>query len=77
VLLAASTQGLTDGGIAGLLWSYVWTWFGLSLVMASLAEMASMAPTSGGQYHWVSEFAPPKYQKILSYLTGKKWSNHL
>lgn len=28
------------------------------------------APTSGGQYHWVSEFAPPKYQKFLSYVTG-------
>ena len=24
----------------------------------------------GGQYHWVSEFAHPKYQKQLSYLTG-------
>ena len=28
------------------------------------------APTSGGQYHWVSEFAPPEYQKVLSYVTG-------
>jgi choline transport protein len=29
-----------------------------------------MAPTSGGQYHWVSEFAPRKYQKFLSYMSG-------
>lgn len=28
------------------------------------------APTSGGQYHWVSEFAPPSCQCILSYFTG-------
>lgn len=28
------------------------------------------APTSGGQYHWISEFAPRKYQKFLSYLMG-------
>lgn len=28
------------------------------------------APTSGGQYHWVSEFAPAKYQRILSYISG-------
>jgi choline transport protein len=27
-----------------------------------------MAPTSGGQYHWVSEFAPPGGQKLLSYI---------
>ena len=35
-----------------------------------MAEMASMAPIAGAQYHWVSEFAPERYQKILSYLTG-------
>lgn len=40
------------------------------LVYASLAEMASMSPTAGGQYHWVSEFAPPQHQKMLSYLVG-------
>lgn len=52
VLLAASYQGMYSGGLAGLLWSYVWTFSGFSLVVISLAEMASMAPTSGGQYHW-------------------------
>lgn len=41
-----------------------------SSIVASLAEMASMAPTSGGQYHWTSEFAPEKYQKFLSYCSG-------
>ncbi|KAF9073083.1 putative GABA permease [Rhodocollybia butyracea] len=44
--------------------------FGVGFIVLSLAEMASMAPTSGGQYHWVSEFAPPEYQKFLSYLSG-------
>ena len=38
----ATTQGLTSGGLAGLSWSYVWTFFGLGFVMISLAEMASM-----------------------------------
>ena len=28
------------------------------------------APTSGGQYHWVSEFAPKEYQKFISYIVG-------
>jgi len=53
-----------------LFWSYVWTFIGFGFVILSLAEMASMAPISGGQYHWVSEFAPPKYQRFLSYVTG-------
>ncbi|KAJ7772241.1 GABA permease [Mycena metata] len=69
-LLMANTQGLTNGGLAGLWWSFISSFFLIGLVILSLAEMASMAPTSGGQYHWVSEFAPPKYQKPLSYLTG-------
>lgn len=38
--------------------------------MFSLAEMASMAPTAGGQYHWVSEFSPPSLQKPLSFFVG-------
>ncbi|RDW56626.1 hypothetical protein BP5796_13091 [Coleophoma crateriformis] len=69
-LMMANTQGLTDGGLAGLFWSYIWTFVGFGFVILSLAEMASMAPISGGQYHWVSEFAPPRYQKVLSYVTG-------
>lgn len=32
--------------------------------------MASIAPTAGGQYHWVSEFAPASCQKFLSYSAG-------
>ena len=34
-----------------------------------------MAPTAGGQYHWVSEFAPKILQKPLSYLVG--WTSAL
>ncbi|KAF2477510.1 GABA permease-like protein [Lindgomyces ingoldianus] len=70
VLMTATTQGLVDGGPAGLIWSYIWTFFGFSLVIASLAEMSSMAPTAGGQYHWVSEFSPPRFQKPMSYFIG-------
>jgi len=38
------------------------------LVVGSLTDYR--APTSGGQYHWVSEMAPKKHQKFLSYLVG-------
>ncbi|KAF2470504.1 amino acid transporter [Lindgomyces ingoldianus] len=69
-LLIANTQGLVDGGVAGVFWSYIWTFIGFGFVELSLAEMASMAPISGGQYHWVSEFAPPKFQQFLSYMVG-------
>ncbi len=64
------TPGLQNGGRTGLLWSTVWGFVGFGPVYLSMAEMASMAPIAGAQYHWVSEFAPEKYQRILSYITG-------
>ncbi|CAG8252025.1 unnamed protein product [Penicillium olsonii] len=69
-ILISNSQGLENGGLAGIFWSYVWTFVGFGFIIVSLAEMASMAPTSGGQYHWVSEFSSPRYQKFLSYTTG-------
>src|SRR5436309_11927856 len=67
---SANTQGLIAGGLSGLFWSLCWTYLGQFFIVLSLAEMAAMAPTAGGQYHWVSEFAPRKYQKVLSYISG-------
>lgn len=32
--------------------------------------LSSRSPTAGGQYHWVSEFAPRRFQKSLSYSVG-------
>ncbi|KIW91170.1 uncharacterized protein Z519_08065 [Cladophialophora bantiana CBS 173.52] len=61
---------LVDGGTAGMFWSYTWVITGQFFIVLSLAEMASMAPTAGGQYHWVSEFASRRYQKGLSYTSG-------
>lgn len=38
--------------------------------MCSLSELASMAPTAGGQYHYVAMLAPGNCQRILSYIAG-------
>ncbi|KAH2040095.1 hypothetical protein KXW85_008568 [Aspergillus fumigatus] len=70
VILTLLSSALTDGGTAGLIWGFLIVTAGFVLVFASIGEMASMAPTSGGQYHWVSEFAPRRAQKFLSYITG-------
>lgn len=63
-------QGLIDGGRAGLIWTTVVHSVGFIPIVVSMAEMASIAPCAGSQYHWVSEFAHPRYQKVLSYYTG-------
>ncbi|KAK1144230.1 hypothetical protein N8T08_005643 [Aspergillus melleus] len=70
VILTLLGTGLMNGGTAGLVWGFIIVTLGFSLVFASIAGMASMASTSGAQYHWVSEFAPRRYQKFLSYITG-------
>lgn len=68
--LASSLFGLLNGGTAGMIWGYLFCWIGYCLVFASIAEMSSISPTSGGQYHWVSEFAPKNCQRFLSWLVG-------
>ncbi|KAF2228709.1 amino acid transporter [Viridothelium virens] len=69
-VLVTGIFSITNGGTAGTIWMFVMTCFGMFFVMLSLAEMASIAPTAGGQYHWVSEFSPPRYQKLLSFCVG-------
>ena len=68
--LLVASYGLTNGGTAGTIWMTVFVITGVMCMICSMAEMASMAPTAGGQYHWVSEFAPPSVQKPLSYIVG-------
>ncbi len=63
--------GLQDGGPAGLVYGFLFCWAGYTAVVASLAELVSVVPTAGGQYHWTFELAPPKYRKFVSYVTGQ------
>lgn len=50
-VLVSSLSGLINGGFGGLFAQFIWTMFGSLMVCMSLAEMSSMAPTAGGQYH--------------------------
>ncbi|RMZ91198.1 hypothetical protein DV736_g1556, partial [Chaetothyriales sp. CBS 134916] len=74
-VLIAAQYGLQNGGTAGAIWMTLGVIFGVLCLVATMAEMTSMAPTSGGQYHWVSEFARPSIQKPLSYMVG--WMSSL
>lgn len=66
-LLLANAFSLTNGGLAGTVWVYLATWICTFALAASLAEMASMAPTSGGQYR---EFCSFVVGACLSLLTS-------
>lgn len=69
-VLVSLSVGFANGGFAGLFWCFIVTTVCYATVVSSLSEMSSMAPTSGGQYHWTSEFSPPEWQKFLSYFSG-------
>ncbi|RMZ66778.1 amino acid polyamine transporter I [Pyrenophora seminiperda CCB06] len=60
----------SSGGPAGVIYGYLTVWVGTISVFMVLSELVSMAPTSGGQYHWVSMLAPRNSQKLLSYVSG-------
>ena len=64
------TTGLTNGGSAGLVYGYLFVWIGTIAVFTTMAELASMAPTAGGQYHWVWMLAPPWCRRFSSYVMG-------
>lgn len=70
VALGVISTGLFNGGAAGIIYGYIFVWIGNISVFASLCELLSLAPTSGGQYHWVAMLAPAWCSKFLSYLTG-------
>ncbi|KAJ5674493.1 Amino acid/polyamine transporter I [Penicillium maclennaniae] len=72
-VLFANPTSMIDGGPASLVYGYIFCWFGALVTAASLAEMASMAPTSAGQYHWVAILAPRSQAIFLSWVTG--WLN--
>ncbi|KAJ5827392.1 hypothetical protein N7447_004155 [Penicillium robsamsonii] len=63
-------EGLLGGGSAGAVYVYIFAWTGTACCFVALSELASMAPTSGGQYHWCAMLAPISCMKFLSYITG-------
>ncbi|KAK3691335.1 hypothetical protein LTR37_018696 [Vermiconidia calcicola] len=69
-VLLTMIWSLPNGGPSGALYMFLVCAVGLMLNTVSLAEMASMAPSAGGQYQWISEFAPRNAQKLLSYIVG-------
>ncbi|KAI0107269.1 amino acid transporter [Nemania sp. FL0031] len=57
--LVASVPGLLNGGPAGVIYGFIANWIGMASVYCVLGEMASIAPTAGGQC-----------TNFLSYLTA-------
>ncbi|KAJ5592834.1 Amino acid/polyamine transporter I [Penicillium hordei] len=61
---------LSNGGPEALAWGIVIVIFGAMTQSASLAEMASMQPIAGAQYHWTHYLAPPSQRKFITWMQG-------
>lgn len=48
-VLVSLSVGFSNGGYAGLFWCFITTVICYATIVASLAEMESMAPTAGGK----------------------------
>jgi choline transport protein len=53
-----------------MVYGFIYAILGALSTAASLAEMASMYPTSAGQYHWTAVLAPEGQKVFLSWFTG-------
>ena len=63
---------LTNGGPEALAWGIIVVVIGAMAQSASLAEMASMQPIAGAQYHWTHYLAPVKQKKFITWMQGTR-----
>jgi len=66
----ANATAMLNGGPVTLVYGFIYAFLGALATASSLAEMASMYPTSGGQYHWAAMLAPRGQKAFVSWFCG-------
>ncbi|KAJ4984182.1 choline transport [Stagonosporopsis vannaccii] len=69
-IAATFALAISQGGPVTLIYGPIIMCVLVGACAVTLAELASVYPTAGGQYHWVSILAPQKWSRALSYLCG-------
>jgi choline transport protein len=64
-IAATLALAVAQGGPVTLIYGPVIMFVLVGACAASLAELASVYPTAGGQYHWVSILAPERWSREL------------
>ncbi|KAI4726543.1 amino acid transporter [Aureobasidium sp. EXF-10728] len=67
--------GMGYAGTAGMTWGWLVAMIGIQSVAASMAELCSSMPTSGGLYYASAVLSPPGWGPFAAWITG--WSNWL
>ncbi|TFB00474.1 Choline transport protein [Trichoderma ghanense] len=66
----AFSAALTAGGPASLIYGNFVSLAMYGSAAVTLAELASVYPTAGGQYHFTSIMAPKRFNRSISYVCG-------
>lgn len=61
---------IQSGGAVSLLYGIIAVTVAMLATGLTLAELASVYPTAGGQYHFASILASPRWSRGLSYFSG-------
>ncbi|RMJ23174.1 Amino acid permease, partial [Aspergillus sp. HF37] len=61
---------IQSGGALSLLYGIITVAVAMLFTGLTLAELASVYPTAGGQYHFTSIIAPSRWARGLSYFSG-------
>lgn len=69
-LSTTMVTGLTDGQCVTIIWGWVLVSLISLCIAASLAEICSVYPTSGGVYYWSAMLSSKKWAPINSWTTG-------
>ncbi|KAF2740496.1 choline transport protein [Polyplosphaeria fusca] len=59
-----------NGGPRAVVWGFSIVIPGVLCQVASLAEMASVQPIAGAQYHWTYYYAPARYRRLITWFQG-------
>ncbi|KAF2226896.1 amino acid/polyamine transporter I [Elsinoe ampelina] len=59
-----------NGGPRSLIWGQVLVIVGATAQALTLAELASILPIAGAQYHWTDMLAPEKHRRFITWMQG-------
>ncbi|KAG4305726.1 hypothetical protein PORY_000636 [Pneumocystis oryctolagi] len=64
------TTSLSSGGPQAFWITYIVSFFFMSITAAVMAESCSALPVSGSLYLWASEYAKPKYARLVGFVVA-------
>jgi choline transport protein len=64
------TISVLNGGPPGIIYEFIVAVIFYSFIAASIAELASSMPSSGGVYHWASVTAGPNWGRSIGFFCG-------